>query len=151
MDVVLLRTLTLKSCLKFGKYFDICINSIFNAYGITGIKYLRWVYYNSSMINFNDEILYKLGITSDIRIDKPGKCESKDQFRKLENKAVINSVQIDNQTMTEKERDIQSGLHKKVTMRTKKRYLKSQLTKDRKFNSANVLTRKNQGHDMRKY
>ena len=69
-NATLLRTLTLKSILKFGKHADIPIWKLIE--GGTGKAYLSWVYYNCSMINFNEEVLILLRIRSEKRINKPG-------------------------------------------------------------------------------
>lgn len=63
----MLRTLTLKSQLKFGKMADFTVEEIIQ---IEHEDYLRWVYYNSSNITFMPEILQQLGLTQ--LIQKPG-------------------------------------------------------------------------------
>ena len=63
----MLRTLTLKSQLKFSKLSDYTIEQIFQ---IKKEQNLRWIYYNSSNINFVPEVLEMLGITH--TIEKPG-------------------------------------------------------------------------------
>ena len=70
MDTVLLRTLTQKSFMKFGKYHDLKVGEVLKA---DHQRYLRWVYFNSSMISFVDEILDIIGIDKKYRINKPGK------------------------------------------------------------------------------
>lgn len=69
-DITLLRKLTEKSTLKFGKYHDI---PIYNLLDLNRNTYLRWVYYNSSNITFMDNILFKIGIRENEFIEKPGK------------------------------------------------------------------------------
>lgn len=66
-----LRTLTEKSMLGFGKYRDMRIGEILKM--PSGLNYLRWVYYHSSMINFCDSVLYELYIHGNLLIEKPGK------------------------------------------------------------------------------
>ena len=80
MDMVLLRKLTRKSTLNFGKYADYTVDQVLTKNPIDGINYLVWVYYNSSNISFVDEILLQLGITEENRIEKPGKLSSVDTF-----------------------------------------------------------------------
>lgn len=65
----MLRTLTLKSTMTFGKYPTYTVYSIL--FALEQKDYLRWVYFNMSNINFNDEIMELIGITE--RIEKPGK------------------------------------------------------------------------------
>ena len=72
MDVTLLRTLTRKSLLKFGQYQDMMVGNVIKI-GQAEIEYLVWIYYNSSKINFTDDILLELKITDEFKIDKPGK------------------------------------------------------------------------------
>lgn len=69
MSHVTLRTLTLKSKLKFGKFFDYTVMEclfIKNQY-----RYIAWCYYNLSNISFDEEVLNIVGIEH--LIDKPGK------------------------------------------------------------------------------
>lgn len=61
--------------MKFGKYADLTVGQLFD---LTKAAYLRWVYYNCSMINFNEEILELLRIDEEWRIDKPGKYPEKE-------------------------------------------------------------------------
>jgi hypothetical protein len=69
-DVVLLRKLSRKSTLKFGKYSEFTVQDVIN---LTKHKYLRWIYFNCSNINFMDDILHEINITEKFRIDKPSK------------------------------------------------------------------------------
>jgi len=64
-----LRKLTKKSTLKFGKWADLTIENLLKMEK----QYLRWVYYNSSNIDFMDDVLDELGITTEFKIQKPGK------------------------------------------------------------------------------
>ena len=57
--------------MKFGKYYEMLVGGIMNING--GKTYLQWVYYNMSMISFHCNVLEKLRIYSDRRIEKPGK------------------------------------------------------------------------------
>jgi hypothetical protein len=69
MDVPILRTLTLKSKLTFGKYDNLTIQEIIN---LGHTSYLRWVYFNINGITFIDEILEMIHISCEFKIDKPG-------------------------------------------------------------------------------
>jgi hypothetical protein len=69
MDLPILRTLTRKSNLGFGKYADIPIQQIFD-YKVQ--TYLRWVYYSFEGITFTDDILDEIPIHKEARIKKPG-------------------------------------------------------------------------------
>ena len=69
-SVVLLRKMTNKSVMNFGKYFDLTVQQILDT---KKRKYLRWVYFNCSNITFTDELLDELLIPVDYRFDKPSK------------------------------------------------------------------------------
>ena len=77
-DVTLLRKLTFKSTMKFGKYYDLTVQNILDLYGHKGISYLAWVYYSSDKISFMDDVLDSLFITKDCRIEKPSKINIKE-------------------------------------------------------------------------
>ena len=68
-DVILLRKLTEKSILKFGKFADVPIQTLLE---LKKYSYLRWVYFNSSNITFFENILFEIGISEEFFIDKPG-------------------------------------------------------------------------------
>ena len=70
--VTLLRTLTKKSPMKFGKYTDCTVQHLLNM-NIEGKSLLAWYYYNLSKISFNQDVLNEIGITDWLVIDKPGK------------------------------------------------------------------------------
>ena len=60
--------------MKFGKYADLTVNSLLN---LKKTRYLRWVYFNCSMITFTDDILEEIKIPKDFIIEKPGKNPEK--------------------------------------------------------------------------
>ena len=70
MDTIRLRTLARKSIMGFGRFHDYRVHDLIN---LGHKRFLRWYYYNMSMISFNDEILDVIGITEEHRITKPGK------------------------------------------------------------------------------
>ena len=82
MDRVILRKLSRKSTLNFGKYADYTVDQVLTQNPIDGMHYLIWLYYNSSNISFIEDVLIQLGITADNRIDKPGKVHDKNTFYK---------------------------------------------------------------------
>ena len=67
----LLRTLSEKAYLKFGRYSDLRVREVLMM-GSKGKLWLVWSYYNSSMISYSEEILTTLGVTKEHRIEKPG-------------------------------------------------------------------------------
>jgi hypothetical protein len=78
---VRLRTLALRTPLKFGHKFP--SKTIQELLDDNKTGYLRWIYYNIAHMNFNDEILEKLGIIgkdADYRIEKPGTDPEKGQM-----------------------------------------------------------------------
>ena len=66
-----LRTLTEKSTIGFGKYSEMRVGEVLEIAG--GPYYLSWVYYNCSMISFDEDILNRIGIFNKLLIEKPGK------------------------------------------------------------------------------
>jgi len=93
-DVLRLRTLTEKSKMGFGKYYDYTVGDLLK---IDKNEYLQWVYYNSDMINFMPEILDKIGITDEFRISKPGKNPYKfDNFKKFIYKNMTDEERFNN-------------------------------------------------------
>lgn len=73
-----LRRLTKKSIVGFGKNADMTVQQLFDTFQHS---YIRWMYYCNSHINFMDDILLEVGISEDMKIDKPGK--DVDYFREL--------------------------------------------------------------------
>jgi hypothetical protein len=69
-SAVLLRKLTNKSILKFGKFAELTVQQCIDT---KKKKYLRWVYFNCSNITFTDELLDELLIPVWYRFDKPNK------------------------------------------------------------------------------
>lgn len=66
-----LRKLTEKSTLGFGKYHDYPVWKLLEKSSTR--RYLTWVYFNCSHIDFFDDIIEKLRIRTDEKINKPGK------------------------------------------------------------------------------
>ena len=75
---MILRKLTRKSIIGFGKFKDSTVQNILD---LQHYNYLRWVYYCNSHINFFDDILIELSIIDDYIIPKPGTNEG--LFEKL--------------------------------------------------------------------
>ena len=70
MDSTILRKLSYRSMLTFGKYGELTVEEMLN---LNRTRYLRWCYYNLERISFIDEILEKIGIKGEYVICKPGK------------------------------------------------------------------------------
>jgi hypothetical protein len=80
-DVVLLRKLSRKSTMKFGVHSLYTVQEIIN---LNKNKYLRWVYFNCSNIDFMNDILDEIRIPENFRIKKPSKKpELHDELNKL--------------------------------------------------------------------
>ncbi len=67
---ILLRKLTEKSTINFGKYKK---ETVLQLLSMKKEKDLVAMYFKLSTISFTDEVLNTLGITEEYRIDKPGK------------------------------------------------------------------------------
>ena len=67
-DVTLLRKLTRKSILKFGQYAEVPIQTLLD---LKNHKYLRWIYFNSSNIDFMEDILDEIKIPNNSKALKP--------------------------------------------------------------------------------
>ncbi len=70
MNTIILRKLNYKSKLNFGRYENLTIQEIIDLHQT---KYLRWIYYNINGITFIDEILNRINILKNDRINKPRK------------------------------------------------------------------------------
>jgi len=64
-----LRKLTPKSKLGFGKFSDLTIGELLI---LRKTVYLRWVYYNCSMIDYDDVIFSSIHMNEKHKIEKPG-------------------------------------------------------------------------------
>ena len=124
--VTLLRTLTLKSQLKYGFHSERRVSEMM----ISGSNksYLVWSYYALDKISFSDDILTSLGITKKDRIEKPGTDVSK--VRKMSGK------HVDWKSLKE--------LMKKNNKKRAEEKL-DEMKQDGKF-STEGLRRRNQGH-----
>lgn len=83
MDTIRLRTMSRKSMFHEGKYAGLTVQDILNS----GNKsFLRFAYYNYSMISFLPDVLEEIGIKEGYKINKPGKdLEMFDLVRELIN------------------------------------------------------------------
>lgn len=70
MSSILLRKLTKRSTLNFGKFKDYTVEHLF---GMKKQIELTSIYFKLSTITFTDDILDELGITEEYRIQKPSK------------------------------------------------------------------------------
>ena len=128
-EVTLLRTLTEKSVLKFGKYADVPISNII---ALGHNRYLRWIYYNMSNISFMPDVLEKIGVKPEHIINKPGKDE--DLYNLL------------NEEKDSKMSGIMKYRFQKCQKIQQKRKSRNFLRTDRVIFSKANLARKNHGH-----
>ena len=143
MDTTLLRTLTLKSTLKFGKYADLTVQNIVDVMGVPGLIWLTWAYYNASKISFNQEILDILCITPDIQITKPGNVD-KDVYFRLSSAASDARVKKEGELPKDDLKKL-TGLRIRTNTAEKRRKILNANSIDKK-SSVGVLQRKNHGH-----
>jgi len=127
--ITLLRTLTRKSPLKFGKYADCVVQHVLDMY-LEGPSLLVWYYYNVKGISFNEDILNELGITDWLIIDKPGK-----------NPAMVYAWK--DQTLSEKDRLF---LNNRVKHNRAKHKNISRNMKSGQIFSADTMRNRNQGN-----
>ena len=80
-DAIRLRTMARKSVFNDGKYEGYSVQQVID---LKAFNYLRWRYYNSSMVSFLPDILDEIGISEEWRIVKPGTDPNK--YNKLEEK-----------------------------------------------------------------
>lgn len=77
-SIPLLRKLSLKSKLSFGKYQDNYVGQVLEY----DHSYLAFIYYNIAGLSFTDDILERLGIVDKFVIEKPGtNIETFERFR----------------------------------------------------------------------
>ena len=119
MDVILLRTLTRKSFLKFGKYYDLRVQEVLNLYHF---RILRWYYFNMSMISYNDDLKKELGITKEFEIKKPG--INSELGIKLQDIKDANQYGLDRYTDKKKQSRINKAKYVQFKKGDRKRYSK---------------------------
>jgi hypothetical protein len=127
--VVLLRTLTEKSKLGFGKYADLPIWKIID---MGEKRYLRFTYYTLSNINYTEDVLRKIDVVEQDEIFKPGKNKAK---LKEVDKKIWDSL-------SDEER---LSLYQKSKSISKNKWVKSSVS-DRRHYSAKSNQLRNQGH-----
>lgn len=87
MEVLRLRKMTLKSVINVGRFYNLSVQNVIDMGNIGGLVAL---YFNLSKISYTDDVLDILGITKDLRIEKPGKIESLDMQQKYRSDALNN-------------------------------------------------------------
>lgn len=141
MDVIILRKLTDKSKLGFGKYATEPIWYIIES---KHTQYLRYIYYCCSGITFTDDVLEKIGIAEWEKIDKPG--TNIELHEKICKRKFISHIKF-----CEKQNGEQSKINAIKTWRKKQRnsgikkmiLLRSEM---RKLSSKSLLQARNHNH-----
>jgi len=128
-----LRTMTEKSLMGFGKYKNMHVGEVMKT--LTGSSYLRWAYFNCSMISFHEELLIKLGIFQKDRITKPGTDEEK-YFE------IMHRIQTDDNPKTKLIRKLSN----KKRIKTQKQKNRASLMRDRITYSKSSMQARNHGH-----
>jgi hypothetical protein len=82
---MILRKLTKKSQIKFGKHADLTVQQLLD---LKKGPYLVWMYFCCSAIDFFPDILDELYIKEEQRISKPGKI-SDEEFDKIMHSRVV--------------------------------------------------------------
>ena len=121
MDLIRLRTLTEKSKIGFGIHADLKVGDLLN---IKKRWYLRWLYFNFSAISFVDEVLDKILITPEYRIEKPGTDE---ELGKKLNKELILKFGINEKKFLKEQKKRKKGRLLRYYIRDKRLYTKKNL------------------------
>ena len=133
MDVIRLRTLTMKSTLWFGKYEGM---TIFQIISLNHTRYLRWIYFHNEIVNFTEDVLEAIHLRFEKdRIEKPGRDPEK--FKKQSNRitAATDDFKV-LKTLSRSRKDRKMDLIRK---RNDSKYA----------HTKKYYQRKNQGHNMR--
>lgn len=94
MDVTLLRKLARKSLMNFGRYEYMTVQNLLD---LRKTRYLRWCYFNCSMITFTDDIIKEIRIPDEYIIKKPGKKPEYDEIINNLNKEKMEWLSIKKQ------------------------------------------------------
>ena len=131
---ILLRTLTEKSVMQEGKYAG---NTVQHVIDLGHTAYLRWVYYNMSMISFSQDILRKIYINEKDEIKKPGKCPEKVMEKEISIKRCL---------LAKGEFGAYKHIEKVINTEKKRKYMQN-VKLSAKLNSKGNLQRMNHGHN----
>ena len=143
-DVTLLRTLTRKSTLKFGKFHDLTVQNVLDSQNMNGRSLLRFYYFNSSKISFIDDLLDELNIPPELRIPKPGNV-TPDKWKLINH--TLHGIELDKyHALPEIERKRVSGLEKKERKQVSKHNEIILDKYDRGVHSKSELMNNNRNH-----
>lgn len=116
--------------MNFGKYYDLTVQQVIDK----GHRaYLRWCYFNNSMISFNDDVLNDIGITINHRIIKPGKDPNYHQMHETQMRVYKDNFEFIKSVMTEKadsrKAEFAKKVHKNIHENSKNLLMKRNRTK----------------------
>jgi hypothetical protein len=134
-DVTLLRKLTRKSIMRFGKYADLTVQDVIK---LNRHKYLRWIYFNSSNIDFFEDVLDEIRIPLEFRISKPSK--NPDLHSKC-NDFILDNLTEDLKQKVLKNNEIIAKKTQNAKVIARRNQNKNKFSKD-------YLRRKNQGNKL---
>lgn len=117
--------------MNFGKYYDLTVQQVIDK----GQRaYLRWCYFNNSMISFSDEVLNNIGITKEHRIKKPGKDAQYHKEHDINMRVYRDNIEFIKSVMTENADKRMAEkcklIHKNIQMNSKNLLMKRNRTKN---------------------
>ena len=142
--ITLLRTMTLKSPMKFGKWHDLTVGDIIKFKGFVGIDYLIWVYYSASKITFTPDIMYMIGIIDESQlIAKPGNLKDSKELQKI---AINNIKNREKEDLGEKAYANHVRRQKYIHEKSESSFIKNRKISENKFFSKSKLKNRNNGN-----
>jgi hypothetical protein len=133
MKYVTLRKLSLKSRIGFGRNGDLTVQDLIN---LAKEYELINMYYGLSNISFLDDVLNKIGIYDDLRIEKPGKNISfyKENYDKIY------------ENLHKNRSEAMNAMNKKICINEKNHSKKMTNRYFSRVNSRNADTKRNHGN-----
>lgn len=129
-----------KSVFSFGKYEGLSVQQVLD---MKNYSFLRWCYFNCSMLSFLPDILDELSIFEDFRIEKPGtdveKYEAYKRFMEIRFKIKLKK------TDDKEGCSIYSTVEKRRRDNARDRMIRV-MNADRVHYSKGAMQRRNHGH-----
>lgn len=134
----LLRTLTPKSTLNFGKYAEWKVQALLLDERVGA---LLNAYYTKEGISFIDEILFHIGIVDDFKIRKPGKLKNEKVISAVISKAFDNYYNPENEELRERRKKqwLENAMQDRINAKS------TQKERNRLEEKKSFLRAKNQG------
>lgn len=140
MSVVLLRTLTRKSLIKFGAYSDLTVQNLLDTHRY---KELLHIYYTCRNIDFNQDLKDELCISGEREIDKKIKKEERYIEKTYQYIGWCMKEMIDKKS--EQQTFIDGRMMYKIKQNKKKQTAQREGYLKRTIYSKGAMQRKNQG------